>query len=75
MTTTTLHLTDCRKPLETLGPRLRRSATAAFHTLALWHHRHVQRRDLAALTPDLLADIGVGEADAAAEARKPFWRA
>jgi uncharacterized protein YjiS (DUF1127 family) len=33
-----------------------------------------QRRALAALDERRLADIGVSPADAAREARKPFWR-
>ncbi len=43
--------------------------------LALWAARHRQRRELSQLTPGQLWDIGVSAADAAAEARKPFWQA
>ena len=36
--------------------------------------RRRQRQRLAELTDAALLDIGVTRADAAAEARKPFWR-
>ncbi len=42
--------------------------------LRLWRRRARQRRELAALPPRLRRDIGLTEARAAAEARKPFWR-
>ena len=55
--------------------RSRHVVARALETLAVWHQRHVQRRDLARLAPEQLIDIGVSAGDAAAEVRKPFWRA
>lgn len=40
-----------------------------------WLHRRRTRAHLGALPPHLLRDIGLNEAAAEAEARKPFWRA
>ncbi|NRG18057.1 DUF1127 domain-containing protein [Rhizobiales bacterium] len=37
------------------------------------YRKQLSRRDLAKLTDEQLADIGLGRADAEAEARKPFW--
>ncbi len=50
-------------------------AQSFFETLALWHERDRQRRQLASLEGRFLRDIGVSSGDAAHEARKPFWRA
>lgn len=47
---------------------------AVVGTVARWHHRAQQRRQLAALDARMLRDIGVSQAAAAEEARKPFWR-
>lgn len=46
-----------------------------FATLALWETRIRQRETLARFDERMLADIGVGRAEAAHEAAKPFWRA
>ncbi len=43
-------------------------------TIATWYARHRQRRQLAALDHEQLADIGVPRDAALREARKPFWR-
>lgn len=43
--------------------------------LAAWDARYRGRRHLEALDHDALADCGIAAADAAMEARKPFWRA
>ena len=40
-----------------------------------WHRRTRERRELLRVPDDVLKDIGVSEADAYREARKPFWRA
>lgn len=37
------------------------------------YRKQLSRRDLAKLTDEQLADIGLGRGDAEAEARKPFW--
>ena len=41
----------------------------------LWIERAEQRRVLSALEDHELLDIGIGRAEARAEAAKPFWRA
>jgi len=41
---------------------------------AVWRRRIHTRRDLARMDRHLLSDIGLTEADALAEAGKPFWR-
>lgn len=47
-------------------------------SLAGWfvrlYRNHRSRRELAALSPHLLADIGVSEEQRQAELRKPFWK-
>jgi len=43
-------------------------------TVAVWIERHRQRRDLAALEPYLLRDLGLTREQALYEASKPFWR-
>lgn len=53
----------------------RGAACRIFATLALWHARHRQRRQLALLDDRLLRDIGLDRATAMEEASKPFWRA
>ncbi len=42
-------------------------------TIALWRERARQRMDLAEMTPEMLADIGISVSAARAEASKPFW--
>ena len=44
-------------------------------TLNLWLTRARTRAQLAQLDPALRGDIGLGNAQALAEAGKPFWRA
>ena len=46
---------------------------SAWITLRVYRERARQRAQLAELSPGMLADIGVNEAQASAEARKPFW--
>lgn len=43
--------------------------------LALWHHHHTSRQQLAGLTPRELSDIGISDAERLAECRKRFWQA
>lgn len=43
--------------------------------LALWGLRHRTRTQLSALDPHMLADIGLTEAQARKEVRRPFWLA
>jgi len=47
---------------------------SAHDLLCTWAERRHQRRQLSALPPYLLHDIGLSEADAVQEATKPFWR-
>ncbi len=42
--------------------------------LRLWALRARQRRQLLAMSPHLLRDIGLSRYDAEHEARKPFWQ-
>ena len=43
-------------------------------TLALWHHRHRSRRQLAALDDRELDDIGLRRDERWAECDKRFWQ-
>lgn len=61
------------------GPAGRAQGTAALiaagmERLLLWQERARQRRELAALSDDLLKDIGLSRSGAFEESRKPFWR-
>ena len=42
--------------------------------LLTWYQRAHSRRQLATLESHRLNDIGISAMDAAAEARKPFWK-
>jgi uncharacterized protein YjiS (DUF1127 family) len=57
-----------------LGSLVRAASTAA-ETFYLWQERAAQRAHLAGLEDHFLKDIGIGRAEAAREAAKPFWRA
>ncbi len=75
---TTTASTDCVW-VGTNGPRPRRlprtgPITAFVNLLVTWQRRASDRRRLADLDPRLRRDIGVGEAEIAAEVRKPFWQ-
>ncbi len=48
---------------------------SAVETVALWHQRARQRRQLVGLEDRIYRDIGVSPLDAYREAQKPFWRA
>lgn len=41
----------------------------------LWRRRSRERAQLAALSPQLLRDIGITPSEARREAEKPFWQA
>jgi uncharacterized protein YjiS (DUF1127 family) len=43
-------------------------------TIAKWRQRIRERNELMTLTAPDLKDIGVSQAEAKAEAQKPFWR-
>jgi uncharacterized protein YjiS (DUF1127 family) len=43
-------------------------------TLAIWHERALQRRQLVALNDRALKDFGCTRADAITEGHRPFWR-
>jgi uncharacterized protein YjiS (DUF1127 family) len=55
--------------------RRRRRWRSLLLTLALWHHRHRSRRQLATLDDRELADIGLSRTERWVECDKPFWRA
>lgn len=57
--------TLCSAPVE-----IKRSMLAR---IAAWMRLYSERRVLAELDDRLLSDIGVDRADAAAEAKRPFW--
>ncbi|UEM23203.1 DUF1127 domain-containing protein [Skermanella mucosa] len=48
--------------------------SAFFEILMTWRENARQRRDLLALSDDMLKDIGVSRAEANHEGSKPFWR-
>lgn len=52
-----------------------RSLSLGGYLLALWTRRHRTRRLLQDLTRDELADVGLTEAQRAAECAKWFWKA
>ena len=64
---------DCVAAVEpnTIGNLFRRLGWQ----LKVWDRRHRQRQQLRELDPALLRDIGVSDAEAEAEAAKPFWKA
>lgn len=47
---------------------------AATNLLQVWADRYEQRKQLARLSPHMLADIGIDPVTAAIEIRKPFWK-
>ncbi len=58
---------------------LHRGMTRVVATIALWHRRAHDRRQLALMlstsSPGFLHDTGILCTEALEEARKPFWRA
>jgi uncharacterized protein YjiS (DUF1127 family) len=46
---------------------------AAWQQLSRWHALYRQRQQLAALSDDMLKDIGLSRADIETEANRPFW--
>lgn len=54
-------------PLSDLAVRL-------FDAVGSWSERSEQRRALAAVSDEVLHDIGVSRLDAESESEKPFWR-
>lgn len=46
---------------------------AGWQKLSSWHALYRQRRQLAALSDDMLKDIGMSRADIETEANRPFW--
>lgn len=64
-----------RRPHRSGARSLSSGLEAATDLLLTWLDRYAQRRQLARLDPRMLKDIGVSQAEAVAEARKPFWRA
>jgi|GEM_PF-6759079 len=60
------------QPCATALPAQRPSLRAL---LSCWMARREERLQLAALSSELLDDIGITRADARREAAKPFWRA
>jgi uncharacterized protein YjiS (DUF1127 family) len=53
----------------------RRDLAHVADSVLTWHQRARQRRALMAMSDHMLRDIGIGRAEALAEATKPFWRA
>jgi len=56
----------------------RRTAMAAFlracwQRVGRWHALYRQRRQLAALSDEMLKDLGLSRADIETEASRPFW--
>jgi uncharacterized protein YjiS (DUF1127 family) len=59
----------------TLWSLLQQILVPGFDTLYTWQSRADERQHLRELEPRLLDDMGITEAEARAEAAKPFWRA
>lgn len=53
---------------------LARALLSVVVTAWAWRERARQRRDLLALTPREVRDVGLSRADVEREGRKPFWR-
>ncbi|AHL75070.1 hypothetical protein CH92_08125 [Stutzerimonas stutzeri] len=45
----------------------------AWQRVSRWHALYRQRQQLAALSDDMLKDIGLSRADIETEANRPFW--
>lgn len=60
-------------PIETLAAFLADGIEGAAARLRVWRETSDQRAALARLTPEQLADLGLGEAEIAREASRPFW--
>jgi|SaaInlV_150m_DNA_6_1039752.scaffolds.fasta_scaffold49361_2 uncharacterized protein YjiS (DUF1127 family) len=58
-----------------MGRRFTSDALQIWALLCLWQRRDVARRQLATMPAHNLADMGILQADANAEAAKGFWRA
>jgi len=56
-------------PLHSLVQRL----SAGWRQLGRWHALYRQRRQLAALSDEMLKDIGLSRADIETEINRPFW--
>ncbi|KJH82616.1 DUF1127 domain-containing protein [Pseudomonas sp. KSR10] len=46
---------------------------AVWQRVSRWHALYRQRQQLAALSDDMLKDIGLSRADIETEANRPFW--
>jgi hypothetical protein len=68
-----------RRAAPALGAALRRGLARARATLALWHRRAKQRRQLAhwaaAYGYGFVDGTGIASGEAFAEANKPLWKA
>ena len=60
------------KPLRAFG-KVRRVVVKCLQKFVIWQERAEQRHALSELDERMLKDIGVTNADAYKEARKPFW--
>lgn len=52
---------------------LGRSLRTAWQQLSRWHALYRQRQQLAALSDEMLKDIGLSRADIETETTRPFW--
>ncbi len=59
-------------PLRAFG-KVRRVTVKCLKMVMVWQERAEQRHALSELNERMLKDIGVSNADAYKEARKPFW--
>lgn len=60
------------KPLRAFG-KVRRIVRKCFQIIVIWQDRAEQRHALSELSERMLKDIGISQADAYKELRKPFW--
>lgn len=67
--TTTLNVQTLLIGGNTLHATVKAMVKRAHLMAQLW----VERRQLAALSPDQLADMGISPQDAIRESRRPFW--
>ena len=74
-TSAVLSVTGCTRVPAGIFATLGRGFVRVLDTLLLWQERASERRSLAQQEARMLADMGIGRAEAAAEAAKPFWRA
>ena len=75
MTQTTFDLHHRHRTQASLTAGFAQMFTASAEQISDWRQRSRLRRDLMAVTPRLLDDMGITEAQRQQEVNKPFWKA